>query len=314
MASLRKIADLRKRREAGQGAVVLQVWDGRRERSERVVVAERGLRLQGLDFRFVAETVESPTDWCFQEPHHVFVVHRRGHLTSMEIEFDGGPSGDCLPRVGDVWVIPAGQRYAALAQGDTVGFCEIVVPVIAFGERELAPRVGYPDTLLHRLVERLAGQAHRDGAAATLFRQSLAQTMQLHISDHYSAKSSSGRTGSAARYMDRRAQQIVVDYLHSELDSRIDLDELAALVDMTTATFLPAFSTAFGTTPHQYLIEQRIERAKALLWGSQTSITDISASVGFSNPSHFATTFKNRVGVSPTVYRRSTSRAGRRPH
>jgi len=104
-----------------------------------------------------------------------------------------------------------------------------------------------------------------------------------------------------------RAQQIVVDYLHSELDSRIDLEELAALVDMTANVFLSAFSAAFGTTPHQYLIEQRIERAKALLWGSRASITNISASVGFSNPSHFATTFKQRVGVTPTAYRRHTS-------
>lgn len=285
----------------------MQVWDGQRERSERVVVAERGLRVHGLDFRFVAETVNAPTDWCFQEPHHVFVVHRRGHLTSMEVEFQDGPSGNCLPRVGDVWVIPAEQRYAALAQGSTVGYCEIIVPVTAFGHGELAPRVGYPDTLLHRLVERLAGQAHRDGAAATLFRQSLVQTMQLHICEHYPAQSRPARADDVARHLDLRAQQIVVDYLHSELDSRIDLEELAALVDMTANVFLSAFSAAFGTTPHQYLIEQRMERAKALLLGSRASITNISASVGFSNPSHFATTFKQRVGVTPTAYRRHTS-------
>ncbi|ORV19359.1 hypothetical protein AWB94_32370 [Mycolicibacterium canariasense] len=290
---------------SGSGAVGLQVWDGHRQRSERVVVAERGLRVHGLDFRFVAETITSPTDWCFQEPHHVFVVHRRGHLTSMEIEFEGGPSGHCLPRVGDVWVIPAEHRYAALVQGATVGFCEITVPAATFGDRELAPRVGYPDTLLHRLVERLAGQAHRDGAAATLFRQSLVQTMQLHISEHYPAQPPPARADNVARHLDGRAQQIVVDYLQSELDSRIDLDELAALVGMTASVFLPAFSTAFGTTPHQYLIEQRIERAKALLWSSRASITEISAGVGFANPSHFATTFKQRVGVTPTAYRRN---------
>lgn len=289
----------------------MQVWDGHRERSERVVVAERGLRVHGLDFRFVAEAITAPTDWCFQEPHHVFVVHRRGHLTSMEIEFEGGPSGNCLPRVGDVWVIPAEQRYAALVQGATVGFCEIAVPVRAFGGRELTPRVGYPDTLLHRLVERLAGQAHRDGAAATLFRQSLVQTMQLHICEHYPASSAPARGGSGARHLDRRAQQTVIDYLQSELDSRIDLDELAALVDMTASVFLSAFATAFGTTPHQYLIEQRIERAKALLSGSRDSITEIGASIGFSNPSHFATTFKQRVGVTPTAYRRNMSQVAR---
>lgn len=287
------------------GGSEMQVWDGQRERSDRAVVAARGTRLQGLDFRFVAEKVTTPTDWCFQEPHHMFVIHRRGDLASMEIEFQSGPSGRCLPRVGDVWVIPAEQRYAALAQGAMVGFCEIVVPTSVFGDRDLMPRVGYQDTLLHRLVERLAGQTHQDGAAATLFRQSLAQTVQLHIADHYPAQSRPARPENVERHLDERAQQVVIDYLHSELDSRIDLDALAATVNMTASSFLAAFSEAFATTPHQYLIAQRIQGAKALLSGTSSSITEISAMVGFSTPSHFATTFKQRVGVTPTAYRSS---------
>ncbi|MDF2583820.1 MAG: Transcriptional regulator, AraC family [Mycobacterium sp.] len=281
----------------------MQVWDGQRERSAREVVAARGLQLQGLDFRFVAETVSAPTDWCFQEPHHVFVIHRRGDLTSMEIEFQNGPSGRVLPRVGDVWVIPAEHRYAALAQGAVVGFCEITVPVSVVGDRGLAPRVGYQDTLLHRLVERLAGQIHQDGAAATLFRQSLAQTLQMHIADHYPAQPRLVHRDRSDRRLDRRDQQIIIDYLHSELDSRIDLDALAATVGMTATSFLSAFSAAFGTTPHQYLIEQRMERAKMLLSTTASSVTEISAILGFSSPSHFATTFKQRVGITPTVYR-----------
>lgn len=281
----------------------MRVWDGQRERSARDVVSARGLQLQGMDFRFVAETVSAPTDWCFQEPHHVFVIHRRGDLSSMEIEFQNGPSGRMLPRVGDVWVIPAEHRYAALAQGAMVGFCEITVPVSIFGDRDLTPRVGYQDTLLHRLVERIAGQIHQDGAAAMLFRQSLAQTLQLHIADHYPAQPRPAHRRQGDRGLDRRAQQVVLDYLHSELDSRIDLDALAAVVGMTAGSFLPAFSAAFGTTPHQYLIEQRIERAKVLLSATTASITDISADLGFSSPSHFATTFKQRVGVTPTTYR-----------
>ena len=175
----------------------MQVWDGRRPRSDRTVVSARGMSLQGLDFRFVAEAVTAPTDWCFQEPHHVFVIHRRGDLKSMEIDFENGPSGRRLPRVGDVWVIPAEHRYAALAQGAMVGFCEIIVPTAVLGE-DVVPRVGYQDTLLHRLVERLAGQANQEGAAANLFRQSLAETLQLHIADHYGIEQNSNISAAAS--------------------------------------------------------------------------------------------------------------------
>ncbi|MGW0158001.1 helix-turn-helix domain-containing protein [Mycobacterium sp. NPDC003323] len=284
----------------------MHVWDGRRDRSPRTVVAARALQLQGLDFRFVAERVTDPTDWCFQEPHHVFVVHRRGDLESMEIEFESGPSGSCLPRVGDVWAIPAEQRYAALVRGLTVGFCEIAVPTSVFGGREVTPRVGYRDMLLHRLVERLAGQSHQGGAAAQLFRQSLAQTMQMHLADLYAAPRARRRPVQANRSLKAGDQQIVIDYLLAELDHRIDLNRLADLVDMTPSAFLPAFTAAFGTTPHQYLIEQRIVRAREMLSASSATITEIASAVGFSTPSHFATTFKQRVGVSPTAYRDST--------
>lgn len=281
----------------------MQVWDGPRERSARTVLAARDLHLHGLDFRFVAERVTAPTDWCFQEPHHVFVVHRRGDLESMEIEFEDGPSGSCLPRVGDVWAIPAEHRYAARVRGLTVGFCEISVPTSVFGDREVSARVGYRDTLLHRLVERLAGQSHQDGAAALLFRQSIAQTIQLHVSDMYAAPRTQIRRALGKSRLDSRDQQVVIDYLHTELDHRIDLDRLADLVDMTQTRFLSAFTAAFGTTPHQYLIAQRIARAKELLSTSPASITEIAAAVGFSTPSHFATTFKQRVGITPSTYR-----------
>ncbi len=50
-------------------------------------------------------------------------------------------------------------------------------------------------------------------------------------------------------------------------------------------------------------IEQRIQRAKVLLSATEASVTDIGAILGFSSSSHFATTFKQRVGVTPTVYR-----------
>ncbi len=281
----------------------MQVWDGRRPLTERAITATHQSSLQGLDYRFVSEAVEAPTDWCFQEPHHTFVIHRRGTLTKMEIEFERGPSGPCLPKVGDVWVIPAGYRYAALAQGATVGFCEITVRTSLFGDRAVAPRVGYHDVLLHRLIERLAGQIGAGGPVATLFRQSLAETTRLHLTEHYGGKSRSS-TGA----LDRRAQAAVLDYLNSELDHRIDLDALAAVAGMPVNRFLRAFSAAFATTPHQLLIELRIQRAKMLLAGTDDPVAQIGTQVGFATPSHFATCFKQRVGVSPTAYREERRR------
>ncbi len=70
------------------------------------------------------------------------------------------------------------------------------------------------------------------------------------------------------------------------------LAALAELAEMTIAEFSAAFTAAFGTTPYQFVLDRRIHRAKKLLATTEMSITDIGMDVGFSTPSHFATTFK----------------------
>lgn len=73
---------------------------------------------------------------------------------------------------------------------------------------------------------------------------------------------------------------------------------------MPTADFSKAFAAAFGVTPYQFLLERRMRRAKSLLTATVTTITEIAIAVGFNTPSHFATTFKRRVGTTPSIYRK----------
>jgi AraC family transcriptional regulator len=67
--------------------------------------------------------------------------------------------------------------------------------------------------------------------------------------------------------------------------------------------FFKAFRQSMGVSPNQYLLERRVERAKALLARTELSIADIALRVGFSRQSHFATTFRRLAGTTPRVYR-----------
>ena len=98
-------------------------------------------------------------------------------------------------------------------------------------------------------------------------------------------------------------RSMIVEYLNDSLDSEIKLDALARLAGMSVGTFIKAFRQAFHTTPYQFLLDRRIDRAKTLLLTTSLSITEISSAVGFSTPSHFATAFGRRVGVTPRNYR-----------
>lgn len=75
----------------------LTVWDGTRPRTPRTWQSRVSLTVGGAEYVFATEQIATPTDWFFHEGRHVVVVHRRGRLRTMELEFEGGPSGRSRP-------------------------------------------------------------------------------------------------------------------------------------------------------------------------------------------------------------------------
>ena len=73
---------------------------------------------------------------------------------------------------------------------------------------------------------------------------------------------------------------------------------------MSPYHFAKAFKTATGLPPHQFIIRERIERAKSLLKASRTPVSEVAALVGYQTPSRFSQLFKRQVGVTPGLFRR----------
>ncbi|WP_273733558.1 helix-turn-helix domain-containing protein [Mycolicibacterium septicum] len=280
----------------------LKPWDGGRPLTPRIVLEQKDVAARGLSFTFGTERITEPTDWCsFSDTHHLVYVYRGGAMHSMQTALDWGPSGRVPPTAGDVWWKPAGVPCAALVQGDVAGYCEIAIPRRVIGDTALLPRIKYRDLLMHHLVEEIYSVADRDDAIARLLTDSVAETMRLLISDKYAEAPPKAREH---RAFDTATRAMLVEHLNDSLDSEIHLDALAQLTGMPVQGFIGAFRRAFHTTPYQFLLDLRIERAKTLLLTTLQSIAEIGASVGFSTPSHFATAFRRRVGISPSEYRR----------
>lgn len=83
----------------------------------------------------------------------------------------------------------------------------------------------------------------------------------------------------------------------------LDLDQISKEACLSRFHFLRLFRRAFNKTPHQYLIQRRIEKAKELLTSSRLTVTDVCFEVGFESLGSFSTLFHRQVGHPPVAYR-----------
>jgi AraC-like DNA-binding protein len=98
------------------------------------------------------------------------------------------------------------------------------------------------------------------------------------------------------------------DFLHSRCSSKITLSDAARVACLSPFHFLRSFHAVFDLTPHQYLTQCRLNRAKFLLARTELPITDIAFDSGFVTAASFSTTFRNTMGCSPRSWRQARQR------
>lgn len=92
-------------------------------------------------------------------------------------------------------------------------------------------------------------------------------------------------------------------FITGNLSGKIHTSDLARLCNLSESHFYSKFKNTIGVSPYQYVIDERIKVACAMLNDSAKSITEICFSLGFSSQSAFTNVFKNKIGVSPSAYR-----------
>jgi AraC-like DNA-binding protein len=93
-------------------------------------------------------------------------------------------------------------------------------------------------------------------------------------------------------------------YIDECYDLPLDLTEISKQACLSRYHFLRLFRDTFETTPHQYLIQRRIEKAKELLRLRGLSVTDVCFEVGFQSLGSFSSLFRKCVGHAPINYRK----------
>jgi AraC family transcriptional regulator len=90
------------------------------------------------------------------------------------------------------------------------------------------------------------------------------------------------------------------ELMHDDLSSQLTLEQISSAVFLSKFHFLDTFKSLFGVTPHQYLLELRLQKAWTLLQSKTHSVTEVCYAVGFESPGSFSTSFKKRFRVSPS--------------
>ena len=157
------------------------------------------------------------------------------------------------------------------------------------------------DPLILQIALILLEEAKTNSPAGRLYADSLIQTMTLHLLKNYTNASAvqENTHGGLSGYKLRRVTEFIVENLEEDLS----LAAIAAIADLSQFHFARAFRISTGKTPQQFLMRQRIERAKELLAKNDLPIIEISLQTGFKNQSHFTTLFRKYTQYTPKLWR-----------
>src|ERR1700723_3430226 len=175
----------------------------------------------------------------------------------------------------------------------------------AYGEVELRPSRKFADRRLSAIVAAVHAEMVAGFPSGRLFLDSVEQAMAVtlvngHAVRHHPVQFSRGGLGSARL---RRIKELV----HAKMEDDLSLDQMARSVGLSTAHFARMFRKSTGETPHQFVLHQRLGRAKALLRAPHARVLDVAVACGFKTQQHFAQVFRDAWGVSPTEFARTFS-------
>lgn len=143
----------------------------------------------------------------------------------------------------------------------------------------------------------------QEGSGGKLCAESLSNVLAVHLLRQYSTRKPQLKVYEGG--LPKRQLWQIVDYIEEHLSRNIGLADLAHLLDISQFHFSRLFKQSVGISPYQYLLQQRIERAKRLLKQTDQPITDIALLCGFNSHSHLSKRFRQATSTTPRAYRAS---------
>ncbi|MBR8839560.1 MAG: helix-turn-helix transcriptional regulator [Stigonema ocellatum SAG 48.90 = DSM 106950] len=243
---------------------------------------------------------------------HIISISLEQRLTNTERLLNGKIQRESIA-YGDVAVIPANSyhklrwesegEFLVLSLEKTL-FTRVAYDSVDLHRIEIIPHFAAPAPLIQQIGLALKSELEYDGTGSGLYIESLTTTLCIYLLKHYSV--SFGTTPLNSHGLSEMKLRQAIEYINDNLEKDLTLAEVAAVVGMSMYHFSRLFKQSTRFSPHQYVLNCRIEKAKRLLARTEEAIDQISQQVGFQNQSHFTNVFRKLMGTTPKAYRKQT--------
>jgi len=160
------------------------------------------------------------------------------------------------------------------------------------------------DAIVEHLMDTLALEIRGGNPHGAAFLQTIVCALIQQSLRASASRAEAGRGGLSPAQLRR-----VLDVIDTRLTERPSLPELAQLLDLSTRYFCRAFRASTGLSPHQFILQRRVERARTLIEKGELSLSEAAIAAGFADHSQMATTFRNVLHAPPSHFRRRSRKS-----
>ena len=213
---------------------------------------------------------------------------------------------------GAVSILPAGTHVSVVAASRTSCMVLEIDPLhlqrsgnpSGSGDVELPVKLTTPDRNIELLMTAMQADLEAGSPAGPLYGESLGNAISTYLIRRYGTSLS--RVEEYKGGLPKSRLNRVREYIGQHLDDNVSLTALAEVAGVSLYHFAKAFKQSTGATPHQYVLDRKIDHAKELLRDPNRSVLEASSRTGFADQSHFTKIFRRLVGVTPTEFRNAT--------
>ncbi|MEM8857481.1 MAG: AraC family transcriptional regulator [Chloroflexota bacterium] len=274
---------------------------------QRPVVASYHTGWKGLAFAHYCHPSHKTVEHCLQQ-HSLVITDPKSCFTAerrLEGKFKHYAHGN-----GRVDIIPAflnhWTNWDREVEFSVIAICPTLLnqttQELIQREIELIPQFSLDDPVIQQLALALKTEIQTGCLSGRLYGESLGTALAARLVQNYAVSKPS--LDFNAKGLPQSQLERVIDYMKANLAQDISILDLATLTSMSKSHFSRSFKRSVGIAPYQYMMQQRVERAKQLLKQQSIAISTIALDCGFANQTHLTKVFRQMTGVTPKAYQK----------